>query len=413
MAETLVVKPRSIEINSDSVVDWFIYDLELHLQQQGSVSFCSLVEQLPKPVKHYQVIAIMPADSMLLAHVAVPTKNPRQLRQALPYVAEELLVEDIEHVHMALPPLSSRDGFGLDIAIVAHRILINWLDVFHHNQLPPNAFFNELLCLPWQQGRTTVIVENNQCFVRTGQFSGFICEQPLLEQYLASQEVSQPLTISCDDEQWQHIGSDNVAGTEIGLNTRLAFKEPLAEIQAATAAAEQHQQLNVLQLGYAQGKQQFSLWQNWRWAAYAAAACLLVTIVFELGTGFYLARQANQFEQQAVQLYKRYYPNERRVISPRRQMQSNLASTQQSSEFLALIGQAAPSFQRIKPALSVQRLRFVAEQNVIQAEVNGSSIEQFEQLKRALAQVGVEAKINSATEQGGAVAAKLELWSVQ
>ena len=416
MKDSLIIRCKEITLHAESSVEWFLFDANHQLIKKGQTVINQLQQVLQDSSSSYLITVIIPNDAVLLAEVNIPSNSPRKIKQALPFMAEELLLEDIENVHLAQAPQIITAG-KIELAIVAHSVLIDWLDVFHRCHLPPISFIPESLALPYDSGECSVVIEGQQCIVRMGMFKGFCCHFDDLQQLLtALLSEAKDNHFSCHRVRYQ-IDDDTLAQRFVDFNlwtnttevVALNYKEPLSEVMAVTAMQQGINNLNVLQGGYSQQKTDPERLQHWRMLASVITVSVVLVLASNLISGWYFQSQQKKIHQQSVALYKRYFPNERRVLSPRRQMASKIQNGGAESEFLALVSQSASSFNKMSSVLNIESLRYKSELGQLQLELRSQSIEHLDQLKQHLSEQGINTTINSATEQGGYVMSRLQL----
>ena len=116
-------------------------------------------------------------------------------------------------------------------------------------------------------------------------------------------------------------------------------------------------------------------------------------------------------DAEAVLLYQQLFPNERRIVSPKKQMQNHirLSGGGKNSDFLPILASLASTLAADSDELKliVDQLRFDGGSGELQIQLRSSSIEKLEQLKRKLEGIGLEADINSAAEQDDYVMGRL------
>lgn len=416
MKDSLIIRCEDIHLQAESLVEWFLFDPYRQMITHGRSALNELQQQLQTLSSSYLMTAIVPNDTVLLTQVSIPSNSARQIKQALPFMAEELLLEEIEHVHLAQAPQILTPG-QIELAIVAHSVLIHWLDVFHRCHLPPVSFVAESLVLPHADGEYSVVMDGQQCIVRSGVFQGFCCHfddlQPLLTALISKKKsddkTSLRINYQIDDEVLaQRFMDFELWDGDIECEP-LNYKESLSEIMAVTLIQQGIGNLNLLQGGYSQQKIDVERLQHWRMVASVVAVSMLLIVASNVITGWYFQSQQKNSHQQSVALYKRYFPNEQRVVSPRRQMASKIKSGITDGGFLALVSQSADSFNKMSPALNIEKLRYKSEQGQLQLELRSQSIEYLDELKKHLSGQGVNTTINSATEQDGYVMSRIQL----
>src|SRR5690606_12956509 len=119
--------------------------------------------------------------------------------------------------------------------------------------------------------------------------------------------------------------------------------------------------------------------------------------------------QADRTEANAVALYREIFPQERRVISPRKQMAAHLQGGAPTQSLLPLLAQAAGGLE----GTGVEELRYRRERNRLQLQVRAPSREALERVQQQLGAGGLAVEINSAAEQGGDPVGRLVIGGVR
>ena len=79
----------------------------------------------------------------------------KHLRQALPFMLEESLLEDVTELHFAHAPL---DNESHAVAVVGQGAMAQWADDMPE-ELTELPWIPEALCLPWSEGQCTLLFE--------------------------------------------------------------------------------------------------------------------------------------------------------------------------------------------------------------------------------------------------------------
>jgi general secretion pathway protein L len=426
MSDRLIIRLPQSELESSSTVDWRLYDAHDQTIDSGHSTINELEQSMLDYSEDVEVSVLVPAETVLLIQFTIPTRQLRQVKQALPFKVEEFIAEDIENVHIATPqPLKLVDGL-VDVVVVQHQRLINWLDILLSHKLPPKNIVVDVLCLPFENNSWTLLIDNDRILIRSAELSGMVVavdDIELILEGLLGQAQSQTTAIM---PRLNIISSATQANSQ-ELSTRLAtyiretfppyeikesqYHEEITDVLAASVNANVVNNINLLQGGYSVNKHNESGWQQWKVAASIASLGLLSYLLLTLAGGWYFSSQAKHYDQQAVALYKELFPTIRRIVNPKKQMENYLRQTvsTNNSEFLAVLAETAKQLGNPESGqeLTVQQLRFDNQRGDLQFEVKSKSLDQLDQLKQRLADAGLSVDINSATEQDNAVMGRI------
>jgi len=431
----LRILPQQAELSSAGTVAWNLVDERGELTS-GVSSIAELGVQVGDVVAQCSVSVIVPGLDVLLCNVATPTSNSRQLNRALPFLVEELLAEELENVHLALAEPLDLSAGNIDVMAISHRVLIHYLDVLHSNKLSPDRLSPDILAVPRLGGSWSVLVDAEDIIIRTGVMAGMVAVVDDLEIVFSSLvardssgEAGLVVTVIASDGEAENIERATVIATFLRDNYPLLevkedrYRESVSQLLLGSYLAEcdgpgTSSAANFLQGGYRVTEENSSGWEPWRPAASLAAMGLMVFLLFSLGSGWYFTAKATALAAENKALYQQLFPSERRIVSPKKQFQNHLrlaASPAAHGSFLALLTQFTASVfpvadaanGRSPAAISMVKLRYDQAVDGLHLELQSKTIDQLDLLKNNLADVGLHATVNSATEQGDTMVARL------
>ncbi|MCR8921801.1 type II secretion system protein GspL [Dasania sp. GY-MA-18] len=408
---SLIIRITTLAINQDSELQWFLFDHSQQLIQKGCDALASIKEALPAAIRAEVAIhVIVPNDAVLLARVNIPSRNQRHIKQALPFAIEEFIAQDLEKVHMAMPQQLDPSHEQIDVAIIEHSLLISWLDLLHHHQLSPQTMVIDTLCVPIEPQQHSVLIDGEQVLLRLGLYHGVSCERASFNA-IYSQLIAENFTED-NAPVLQCVYSQAESEAEASLNYQGAvkesfYKEAASEILAANLLKQGAEQINLLQGGYKQGKQESGGFELWRPTFIAAAASLLLFVISHLASAWYFSWQAEQLRQESISYYKQLFPNERRVVSPKRQLQNHLRliSSGEGGAFLSTLAAISAEFKPYTQTgqIAVKQLAYTQDNHLLRFELSSQTIEQLDSLKQQLSAIGIKAVIGSARAQENTV----------
>ena len=344
-----------------------------------------------------RVIALVPAEQLMLTRVAVPGLRGARLRQAIPYALEERLAVDVDDVHCALGPVGDDDQHA--VAVVEHRLMTDWLAALNAAGLRADALVPDCLALPWDgDGEVTVALTGDRALLRDGLATGFSCELDLLEPMLAARGLETPAT---------RVG----AAREVPVPDRLAAT-PVTVLPEGVlpwlAPQAVEPTVNLLQGAYAPRQRRAAALGRWRLPAALAAAWLVVAIV--TWALEYRAIAATHARQQAeIQSIFSSVVTDEPMVDPRIQLERRLGGGAADGELLRLLAAVA---EGAADASGVEMRGLTYRPGQLDLSVTAGSVQQLDALRDRVAAAGsISATIDAASSAGDAVEGRLQLRS--
>lgn len=359
------------------------------------------------------VTVLAGAAEVLLTAAELPLRNPRQLRQALPFALEEQLADEVEGLHFALGERLERGG--LAVAVVARHWLDGVLERLRHAGLQAARLLPPVLLLPKYEGEWSVLLEGERALVRSGGAGGFAAELDTLPVLLAlalreaGDGAPKRLRLRLHE-----VGAGARAGLATALGEALPGVETVWEegepLPWLAAGLRGGGTIDLLQGPYSRREQLGRLWRPWLPAAGLLALWLLVEVALSLSRGAALERQAAELAAAAEGIYREAFPEARKVVDPRVQMEQALKRLRGGPAggggFLDAVRVAGAPLQAAHADL--RGLRYRAGQ--LDLEVTMKDLQTLDGLKRALEEGGkMRVEILSATNRDGGVEGRLRL----
>ena len=417
MKQRLVIRISVAELNGATPVEWYVFDADEQLQRSGVVPLQDLPNTIGDLLSECETLVLVPGELVLLTSVMIPSRQMRQIKQALPYMVEELIADNIEDVHMAMPAENVADGESLPVAVVRHEFLINWLDQLYQHRIRPDVICTDSLVVPWRDNSRSFFVDGERVLYRDGLFSAqvFFSAQaamvlPLLRQQFALAELGALPRYVLGS------GSDN-AETVSALRSLLSdqlhadvelveYAEASGEVLATNAVRQRDQLINLLQGGYK--VQRHDGVARWRKTALVAALGLLIYCGVTAASGIWFNTRAHQIEDQTFALYRQLFPQERRVVSPKKQMQAHLRGSDSGAiSPLPLLAKSALGLRNNN--VQLDEMRYSQQHNDLQIQLRAPTMDVIDRIKQQMTGVGLSVEINSATQRGAETLGRLHV----
>lgn len=397
MRETLVI---FLQNNAAIAPNWVV----LGADNQVKEAICAGdPAALPELAIDKQIIAIVPAEEVLLTYVIMPKMNRSRLMEALPFALEEQLVEDVESLHFAVGETQT-DG-KLPVAVVAKIRIQQWMQQLQSYGVQPDQLIPLTFALPIT-AETWTAVNSDVITVRTGEYTGFVCDHAnaniLLTAALASADVK-PATLSI-------ISQTTIANAlqikDINIDESLYALNALIAECAQQAVKTPH--LNLLQGMFRSKKSAFPYKGNaWRLLSYSLAAWIGLLVLYPFISYCLLASRASELENEIAAIYQKHFPNGGSLASAQDKMQSKLQSlTSETGDgrlfvMIGYIGKAVAG----TPTIKLKQLTF--QDNCLTLEVSAASSDDFSKFNDFLTNEGLQVKQQHADLAGSRINATI------
>ena len=265
---------------------------------------------------HKAIVAVA-SETVALLPVTLPVRGRRQRLQALPYVLEEQLLEDVETLAFHLAEGTEDDG-RLTAAVANREHLARWHTLLKECGIAVEALVPDALLLPWRPGSWTLAQDGpERVLVRHGHALGGAFHPDLLPLYLerlggeARERGRFPESVASygvprlkeiPDNLWEPHSGDWLAEADTN--------PPRLDLLAGFAAQRSRA-----------GEQ----WRTWRTSVVLAAAWLLVLWI-HLGLDvLHYGHERSVLERRIVALFHRTFPEDRHIVDVRIQMARGLS----------------------------------------------------------------------------------------
>ena len=362
--------------------DWEI----LHNQQRGN-----------------KVVLLIPDTDVSLAETQIPSKNKKQMLQALPFALEESLAEDVDNLHFSA--YRETEDAKVKAAIIKHERLGFWVDLLKSHDVNVHYVLPAIFALPIETPSWSVYISEEDAQIRQSTFDGFVCSLDVLDYILPSELEENPpeaLYVSGDSLRVTRL----LQGADIEIR---AGKSPsLIQYSDIITTLE----LNLL-TNYSRGESALKNinWSPWKPVA-AIGGLLLLTW---LGMGIWQNHQSelklDSIEAEIGKVYRSTVPNGN-LSDPDKQLSSmaSLASQLQgglvdtSVSPLPSIASVAPMLKQF-PKMTVKEILF--KRNKLQMKVETPNLGMLDQFKQTAEKLQLEVEIGSSKTTADNVASTL------
>ena len=359
-----------------------------------------------------RIIVLVPGEEVLLATARIPAGNRQRTMNAVPYALEDCLATDVDSLHFAIG--ERPDPTRVHTAAVDRTRMDTWLEKLRQARIEPDVITSEILALPWPVSGSAstwvILLNSNQALVRTGQQSGWSADIDNLDALLrialkeAGEENPEQVRIICCTQKPPELLADT------GITVNIEHSDETALAILGRGYNEKHA-INFLQGTYNRHEQLGKLWKPWRPAMAMLAILLIIQVSMTVADYLRLKTESDTLAGQIAQTYLRTFPDAKKVVNPRAQMEQRLKELRggdtEADGFVALLASIGQPLKET-PGLEIQRINYT--EGKIDLALIIDNLQSLDQLKQRLAtQSGLAVNIESASSRDSKVEARLQI----
>ena len=376
------------------------------------------------------LVVMLEGVNLVSMQVNIPSKQAKHIAQALPFMLEDMVAQDVDSLHIAV---GSREKTGeLPVILCQKSYIANMIDHFAAADLQISYVVADMYCLPPQENSWHFLTDGRSLLVRVDNQSPLTIELDALPVLLNSlfaegQEAPQKITVTVGSdftsdnlENWlktqftSHL-ADVSTEFEIEHIEQTSFSY-LCESVLPNLASEP---INLLQGAYKPISKRRPSLIKWKPMTALASVFVVLFVGFQYTHAWKLEEKTDQVAQEAESLYKRYFPQDRRIVDIRKQMTDKLesAASQGGSEgfltLLAMVGEKLNEMNRgaDKPRLSPLRITYDETQGDLKIDFLAGGFTDLDALKAKLESMSLAVEIARASQDGDQMKARMNIRS--
>lgn len=376
-----------------------------------------------------EIVLLIGGEHCFSTKVSIPSKQAKHIAQALPYMLEDQLAEDVESFQFVS---GSRGKDGNVSVLACNKAFVSTIaEAFRSQNVPLDAIVPDMLSLPLQEGQWTFLVDAKTLSVRTGQLMGLTIEMdalPVVAKSLLHDETQAPQQIhvifahrhlSDNIQAWLRTQFTNmVAGTAVQIDFSNVEDERfavLADFLSVTGALP----VNLLQGELKPIPRRRASSFNWKPTAALAGVLALLQTTYLYAQTWQFNHQVEQVNQEAIATYKRYFPQDRNIRDVKRQMEDHLRQAEKLSSgasFLALLAQTGSKINESNrgkptPHVTPTRLSYDEAQGDLKVDLIAENYGALDAFKNQIQAIPLSVEVASASQDGDKVKARVRVWS--
>jgi general secretion pathway protein L len=354
---------------------------------------------------HADVVVLLPGEQVLLTTAVVPSRQPRQIMQALPYIVEEKISVDVDTCHFALGQKNNVGAYS--VAVTDLEKIRALLAMLLQKGIKP-AFVTADTLLAHHNNRTTVTVEGERAHIRLEDGSGFSLPSEQMAFAIDLLEEPGDIDVHLPSEYRERL---NIQIAQLQATSTVSVVEEPDEGLALLMPMFDQQVLNLMQ-GEFETKREISNGALvWKSAAILVVSTFLLHISLLLGQGIYLDLAGDQYAQEVDTLYAEVFPNDRNVRDVRRRWGAHIngGGGLDDGEFLSLFRETAAQLPGSK--LTVNNINYNESRGDLILQLTAAQSGHLVSFSELLNKIGLQAEIGTISQQDDSVRGSVKIKS--
>ncbi|MBX2836489.1 MAG: hypothetical protein KTR35_06525 [Gammaproteobacteria bacterium] len=282
------------------------------------------LEAAADAVQGHRSTLVLPGNEVLLAEATVPGGNAGRALQAVPFVLEEQLADDVETLHFALGGKGKEDQYP--VAVVGKDTMDTVTEQCVAAGLRPGAIVPETLALPKFDADAagevswTALVDDTDTVVRLNGYKGFATDVDMAGFMLDGAQHDLP-----EESSASLVVYKTDAAAELPSVPRVDIETRQCENRLSLYASglANSPSINLLQGSYSPKTQFDKFWKPWRWTG---VLLLLLCGVFLVGKWFdyfALTKQEAELDGHIARVFNEALPGAK-MVRPKSQITAAL-----------------------------------------------------------------------------------------
>lgn len=350
------------------------------------------LEELKEYAAGHNNIVLLDSQCLHINRLQLPTQNLQKMLKAVPYAIEEFIAEDIDDFHFVIA--KNKHDNSTAVVGIDKATLQNIVEVFQQANINVEKIIPDALCLAAdsaaENSQWVCLNYQDNTYLQTDTLNGMVFSHDIFPYVLSSklkdeyQLKPEKILLFCEQEKPDAFAQLSIEDDEIETIQVVYNTHPLVVF---SGHYKQALALNLLQHKFKPRRKTSGYWQHWRLAASVAAVWLVLHLSL---TGFQLSQLQDENNLTAAKIeniYKKTFPESRKIVNPRLQMEQKLKELKEnsgnsSSGILFLLAESFGTLGQDKNNITLQSLTF--RNNRMEIGLEGSNLQAIENLNKNL-----------------------------
>ena len=401
MGETLFIRLGS---QAENRIHWLIkINGQEDIIASGELPNAGELTQLTEKSAAREVVVFVPTSDIAIKRLKVPGSSQRAIRLAAPYMLEETLAQDVEHLCFAFNDLKQDEqGHNCFVAALERKQLEKWLQWLADANIFCKLMIPDALALPVVPQSSSAVMLGEQVLIRLGEWQVMSFEAnawPVISQFFKGLD---------ENEQTIHAYS---ALSEVPDELTIEYLPE--ELPLAILANNHARKFNLLQGEFQVKEKRSADTMNWLWVAGVACFALILNFGLKGAELYQLSNQQEALETEIIEKYKTVFPETKRVRistvrSQLRQKLAEVGNSEDSAGFLALLVKLEPALASV-PEIKPQTLKFDGKRQEVRMQTVAKDYQYFEKLKVAFEKAGLTVNLGAQNNQGDQISGSFSI----
>lgn len=365
-----------------------------------------LLSDVASAAAQKNITVVLPGEDVLFLTAEVPGKNIQRVQQAIPYVLEDKVIDDVDALYFAIKK-SAEDNLDdqYDVSIINKAYFESLIKQLES----ASVFADKMIADYFLLADSSSLFFDGERVLFNGseeKFSSTIESMLLLDKESFNNDQSLKL-INCDKAD-----VENKALIKLKENMDIAEKQ--CELHPLVYLVKNclNSNINLLQGTYKKKKDWSQTGKKWLPVTILFAVWLLIQGSLFISDYISLSKQNKLLNTEITKIYKKTFPKSRRIIDAKAQMQQKLTALQKRKgksgrSFTEMLSNSASIFSSSK-GLKIKSLRYYDGRINLEMEI--ASLQALDKLKERLnKEKGYQVEIQNASSGKSLVTARIQI----
>ncbi len=355
----------------------------------GRITTGSL-DELSELAANHSTVVLLNSQCLHINQLQLPTQNMQKMLKAIPYVIEEFIAEDIENFHFVISKNKHSDK--ISVVGIDKTTLQNIIQTFQQANIVIEKIIPDVLCMAGDASNKQWVCLNYQenAYLQTDRLNGMMLSHDILPYVLTNmlqdenRIIPEKILFFNEQEDSSTFDELKIENKDIELINIVYNTHPLVVF---CGFYKQALALNLLQHEFKPKRKSSGYWHHWRLAASLAAVWLILHLGLSSFQYSTLTEENNITKAKIEKIYKKAFPQSRKIVNPRVQMEQKLKALKSNSGsnnngLIFLLAESFGTLSHDKKSITLQSLTF--RNNRMDIGLDSTNLQAIENLNKNL-----------------------------